>query len=165
MAKPSDDGDSSVHIAPHHGAYPLRVYIGSSADLAHFRDNLELKLLAAEGLGRVIKLSDDKTVVLGSYPREYLRTIAKHIEAATIANEANRPGARLSRLTQWCMTAEAHQLIIWPAIMDMQVEYADERNAGRPIRALLILIRGYASVLRAWLYGLIAQAIRRMFSV
>jgi hypothetical protein len=73
-------------------------------------------------------------------------------------------GARLTRLTQFGMTAEAHRLMVWPAMMDMRVEYADARNGEYSVCATLILIRGYTSVLRSWLYGVIAETIKRMFS-
>jgi hypothetical protein len=152
-------------MVSHHGSLPLRLFISSSADLSHFRNDLaKLKFVSIEGYGGLITLNPNVTVVLGSNPQEYLRTIAKHIDAATLAFDASRPGARLSRFTQSCMSAESHRLIVWPAIMDMQVEYADARNAGRHIHALMVLIRGYAQVLRNWLYGVIAPVIRRIFS-
>jgi len=72
-------------------------------------------------------------------------------------------GARLTWLTQLGMSAESHRLFVLPAIADIQFEYGELR-ADQPIRAWCVLIRGYASVLPGWLYGLVARAIKWAFS-
>jgi hypothetical protein len=46
----------------------------------------------------------------------------------------------------------------------MQTEYCDALAAGDVWHARWIAIRGHLLVLPGWLYGLVARAVRRMFS-
>jgi len=71
------------------------------------------------------------------------------------------PGVeRISLLSRLCMSAEAHERLIWPTIQDLYLEYADAQKAGDRVRALGVLIRGYRSVALPWLYGLVARVVR-----
>lgn len=70
------------------------------------------------------------------------------------------PGSRLFQLTGWGMDPEAHRTYVLPAIADLQLEYIQAREAGRPLLAWYTLVRGYASILPCWLYGMAARVLK-----
>jgi hypothetical protein len=74
------------------------------------------------------------------------------------------PGARLSRVTRFLMTREAHGRYVEPIIRDMQLEYCDELAAGHIWHARWIAVRGHIQVLPNWVYGWIAHTVKGMFS-
>jgi len=74
------------------------------------------------------------------------------------------PGVWLNRVTRFLLTRDAHRRYVEPVILDMQTEYCDALAAGHVWHARWIAIRGHLLVLPGWLYGLVARAVRRMFS-
>jgi hypothetical protein len=74
------------------------------------------------------------------------------------------PGENLSRLARLSMSAEAHGRFVWPAIQDLRIEYEDIKKSRGPIQARCVLMRGYASVVPHWLYGLVAHVIKWVVS-
>ncbi|MDB6101159.1 MAG: hypothetical protein JWO52_1158 [Gammaproteobacteria bacterium] len=175
MAKRSEEELQDMFRAPHHGSRSIH-FIISHSDEDHLSalDSLKVRgivevhglLLDRSSLAERFEnpgLSGASIICVGDRKQFPPLTHAVR-DAQAVARELRPPGARLTRITKFCLTAEAHRLIVWPAIMDMRLEYADARIAGDSWCATFILIRGYASVLLTWACGLIARGFKRMFS-
>jgi len=154
MTKRHDERQGGPYVVIHHGSRLTHVII-THLDADH------LTLINQDKLGawNRNRSADEMIALLASYKVQL--TTGIDIERVPLARAVTRPGIRMTRLTQFGMTAEAHRSMVWPAMQDAQFEYAVERNAGHQWCALFTLIRGYASVLSGWLYGLIAQALKR----
>jgi hypothetical protein len=123
-------------------AKSANLYIGKSDPLAP-RIARHLQLVHFSGHGQFASVKHEPRVTIRSNPA---------------------PVEKVSRLARLCMSAEAHQQLIWPTIQDLRLEYEDAQKTGDRFLAWRVLIGGYASLFVPWLYGLAARALRRMFS-
>jgi hypothetical protein len=74
------------------------------------------------------------------------------------------PGTRAGSVLAIIMTRRAFRRYVYPAITELQAEYFEALSAGHRGHARWIAIRGHLLLVPGWLYGLVAQAIRRIFS-
>jgi hypothetical protein len=74
------------------------------------------------------------------------------------------PGTRIGHILRSFLTHRAYRRYVYPAIAEMQAEYFEALAAGQRGHARWIAIRGHVLLIPGWLYGLVAQAIRRVFS-
>lgn len=119
-------------VIDHHGSQPRHIII-SHPDRDH------LSRLDPDKIATIVKLTPNtaigqleraRTFILLEGDEEQLYfTTGIDVAAASRARLVTPPGSRLSRLTQLCLAAEAHRLMVWPTIMDMRLEYAEARNA------------------------------------
>lgn len=74
------------------------------------------------------------------------------------------PGTRAGWVFGVVMTRRAFRRYVYPAIAEMQTEYFEALAAGHRGHARWIAIRGHFLLIPGWLYGLAAQAIRRIIA-
>jgi hypothetical protein len=98
------------------------------------------------------------------YGGGYSRPISKQPPAKEVARIVFAPGTRISWILGVVMTRRAYRRYVYPAIAEMQAEYLEALAAGHRGHARWIAIRGHFLLIPGWLYGLVAQAVRRIFS-
>jgi hypothetical protein len=74
------------------------------------------------------------------------------------------PGTHFAEILGVFMTARAFRRYVYPAIREIQAEHYEALGAGDRRQARWIVIRGHILVLPAFLYGLIAQGIRKVLA-
>ena len=75
-----------------------------------------------------------------------------------------QPGTFFARMLRLFMTARAFRRYVYPAITEMQAEHYEALGAGDPRQARWVVVRGHILVLPTFLYGLMAQGIRRLLA-
>jgi hypothetical protein len=136
-----------------------------------FSTKLETRVAAKEGY-------DIDIVAMVTKPPEPAKVFIKQVfygggDSQSIAPPAPKrravrvvlaPGTRVGWVFGVVMTRRAFRRYVYPAIAEMQTEYFEALAAGRRGHARWIAIRGHFLLIPGWLYGLVAQAVRRVFS-
>ena len=132
---------------------------------------LKTRVKAAEGydidIVATVPRSADPAKSLGKpvfYGGGYPQPIAQPAQARPAIRVVLVPGTRARWILGVVMTRRAFRRYVYPAITEMQAEYLEALAAGHRRHARWIAIRGHLLLIPGWLYGLVAQVIRRIFS-
>lgn len=112
---------------------------------------------------------DGTTAIVGKVEKEravYIaaRYFAQQARSALTPRVQPIPGVRLAEIARFLLSAKSFERFVAPGIADMQHEYVNAVADGREWHARWIVLRGHFVVIPGWVYGLLAGAIKRIFT-